>query len=376
MNEILSLREACEKWNTIREREVDSVFSKRRKRKARDHDEISASRSSRTPGDDPFDCSEIRALSSEHGVVLDIVCEYSEKWRNLEKRRIHDKSKEMFYSETRFRLPHGFDIADPHKSELKHDHTDLVLSLDGSEPMTYDKALMDLFSSIPKLEDIDALNSVGGFRTLQSHIDAVKDTSAEHNYFVRCRKKQCHDMIPDPRLYTVKPGLVLEFWITEPVNGCAPFAHRAMATFPHNCTLLDVHRTIIELREQKGWSETKHLNGIFMIEQDVYYYGDDRFLRLVQKKMNQQLAGGNTDLEEESSQSNATTQSASDLRTTSFRYRKMSDVLVNDFKSCLGVRYGHLYGNDVETSVFVVDRLLEAYFLHENKPMLLDKFVL
>jgi hypothetical protein len=423
--ELLTLKEFEKQWRRLLERD-DHIYRCLESREGQSSATTMTTTSIRDDDDvvheDRYDCRSL-AIPPTHELVDSVADDFVQQWRELDQRKIssdnvilaqkqtnrhsstaddtdttmtdnHDENvpKPMpRWYEKHIRLPEQFDYASLREKPPVDDDGfsgDRVIDLlDPSTTRSYDTALWELFNNIPRASEL-AHRVIAGYalpnteKLFQEIISGYQSyLQLDGHALSRLRMNDRHDlpMIMARRGHSQVSSLLslittirFECWRCQLKRGSTPDPNRMVVELRGSDTLLDFHRTIVELSDDELWQqqgkncpaagddtseettqkELKSSSGYFFIEGVFYVTGTtDHTTPIVEWiKMGSERERQNRFAH-------------LGLRDEHFVgknrlpiIQNMADIRLEDMPCRLGFRYVHVHNGDVECAVFVTDR--------------------
>jgi hypothetical protein len=256
---------------------------------------------------DLFDCSSL-VIPPKHGQLDLLVSRFSEQWRQLDERRIFAEPSATpngtdeatssvgvpYWYERHVRLPERFDYATREDAPPEDDGSgDRIVSLeDPNQDLSYRRALWDLFASVPTAAEVEA-EIVSGHKMYHTQVLHDEMILAKREYtpvdghgLARFRMNDRHGIPPMNRTQQQQQHistLRLECWRKPPTRRSTPDGNRMVVEFMGSHTLLDVHRTIVELTHDELCLRPPS-------------YGDKEDIPGSKRREHQQSCSGNDDI--------------------------------------------------------------------------------
>jgi len=271
----------------------------------------------------------------------------------------------------------------------------VVNLLNPNETFSYERELWNLFASVPTVDDIHQ-QLLDGVEESMPHASTVTkevlhafgvNFRADGHALSRMRYNDRHEMVPlllrhsktqavtENLLSADKSTIRFECWKKSLKRGSSPEENRAVLEFLGSQTLLELHRTIVELMQDRLWgmsptddettntrASTTHndinsqsASGCFFIENQFYTFGSVDYAATIQKWLS-------------ASQARKTVLGIS--RSSPLQQIEMKDVKLKDIPWRFNVRYFHVHHGDVECAVYVTDlRHGSSVTTPEGKPL-------
>eukprot|EP00977_Amphora_coffeiformis_P013577 scaffold3586_cov164-Amphora_coffeaeformis.AAC.28 len=245
------------------------------------------------PGRDPFDCSDC-AVPTSFNLVEDAVSQAVEEWRDLDDRKIPEgedptggasvvpvKKKPKWYN-MHIRLPPSFDYATKNEEPPPDDGGgDRVLQLDNPTVTgSYHQELWRLYRDVPTRSELEK-EALEGLNTpaMTQLRDELRKLEAKdpkpffaHLGVFRLRASDRHDA-PEtafiPPSHKTKGTIIFEIWkgmVQHLLSYKSPSDDRMVLEFLGEQTLVDFHRTLVELSDDTFWDDnvetTKNESGV------------------------------------------------------------------------------------------------------------------
>lgn len=335
INTLRSLRDFKNDWKSIQEL---------RKRSVRVTDEAETVEENRAESVtlNPFDCRDL-AVGYVHDQADKIAEEFVRRWRTLDHRKVVVDNNPTWY-QRRVRLPENFRLDQEPDSNPAVDER--VVNLDSpSDTLSYSSELWKLFNKVPSVEKLEqatgASNSFAEITSLSSEDES------------RCRKRlrlsQCHDAVPKhagPFVATIR----LEFWKNRPTDDSLPDSNRLVLEFSESHTLLDVHKTLVNMAATNKWGEDDTIDkGFFFIENTFY--------------VSNEASSAQSVIEWLKSDKKRLVDLGLHDCCISTKVKSMAGASLADLRCRLGVRYCHQSSSSFESALFVTDfRMINSFF--------------
>lgn len=302
--------------------------------------------------EDPFDCSSI-VIPPLYVQAEQVVADSIQKWEQLEERKVVSGERNPTWYRNHVRLPDHFDYTTQGDPPVDNNDGDRVVSLeDPTEHLSYERALWDLFASVPTASDLLSRQVHELKRTnevLEEISQGFKDYSRIDGHSLsRLRMKDRHGLPPSDSPHQV-PTIVFECWRRLPGRFGAIEPHRMVLEFLGTQTLLDLHRSIIELTDDRLWNRSRSAqedtidSGFFFMEGIFYSVGTVDYVTPIRSWLS-------------CNEKSASRLKYLGLKGVSLSSRPMQGIALQDLEMRLGVRYVHVHHGDVECSIYLIDR--------------------
>ena len=298
--------------------------------------------------DDPFDCSSL-IIPTLPAQAEQVVADALQAWEQLEERKVSAERNPIWY-ENHVRLPDHFDYTTEGNPPQDHGgEGDCVVSLDDpSIHLSYERALRDLFATVPRASHVvrrdHALQRTHA--VLEEIRQGFKDYSRiDGHALARLRMKDRHGL-PQSNSSQQVSTLSLECWRKLPGRFGALEPNRMVLEFLGTQTLLDVHRTLLELTDDHLWDRSRAEamdSGLFFIEGAFYGVGQVDYITPILAWLFPE-------------KHSASRLNCLGLESVPISARPMQGISLQDLEMRLGVRYVHVCHGDVECSVYLMDR--------------------
>jgi hypothetical protein len=363
--------------------------------------------------EDRYECLSL-AIPPTHELVDSVADDFVQQWRELDQRKIssdnvlqrrastnetdssmtdnHEakapQSMPRWY-EKHIRLPEQFDYASRQEKPPVDDGCsgDRVIDLlDPSTTRSYETALWELFHEIPRASELER-RAIAGYvlpnteKLLQEMLSGYQSyLPLDGHAMSRLRMNDRHDLPIIARgdrsqafsFLSLITTIRFECWRCQLKRGSTPEPNRMVVEFRGSDTLLDFHKTIVELSDDELWQQQSNKvpvtsndnseettkkeweasSGYFFIEGVFYVTGTTDYTTPIvewikmgsERERQHRLAHLGLRVEHLVGNDRSPV------------IQNMADVRLEEIQCRLGFRYVHVHNGDVECAVFVTDR--------------------